>query len=215
MAAGRDEAGVPVDGGQREVVGADEAGTGHLVRLERLGRRMERGPVRGRLQAGRLEQVLAVEVDHRATVETGDAEQLVPLADHAGLGVEDAHVVQVRIGEVVEVPVRGCLGGIVPVRVQLEERAVLHVARGQEAEVLDELERGLGRGELLGRLGDERVECERADLQLDARLFLELGQQVGERTMVVLAPRHEDAELGSGVLHRVIGRILRGHPARR
>ena len=68
--------------------------------------------------------------------------------------------------------------------------------------------------EVLQRLLDQRAQGRRGDLELDARLRLELGQQVAERAMIVLVAGHQDAELGAGIFLRIVAGGPRGHRCR-
>jgi hypothetical protein len=69
-----------------------------------------------------------------------------------------ADIVQVRLDEVVEVVVRRRLSRIVEVGVQLLVVATAHLLRREKTEVLDQLEVGLRRLQVLQRLVDQRRE---------------------------------------------------------
>ena len=142
--------------GQREVVGADEAAAGDVVGVQLLRRRLELVPGLGGLQAGGVEQVLAVEVDDRAGMQAGNAVDVVAFAERAGRQVVDADILQRAGDEVREIPVRRRLSSVVDIGVELLEVAAADLLGGQEAEIFDELERGALGLEVLQRLFDQR-----------------------------------------------------------
>ena len=67
--------------------------------------------------------------------------------------------------------------------------------------------------QVLQRLLDQRAQGRRGDLELDARLLLELGQQIAQSAMIVLVAGHQDAELGAGVFLGIVAGGPRGHRA--
>ena len=120
LAAHRDEAGVPVDQEERDVVGADHGAAGHAagVQLPCAAARYS-AQVVGTATAGRLEQVLAVEQHARAAVDARDEVQLVA-AELAGRDVEVAGVLELaRPGSPRSRSRRASCVGSVDVRLEL------------------------------------------------------------------------------------------------
>ena len=205
-AAGGDEARVPVDGGQREVVGADEGAAGNVAGVQLLRSGLELVPGLGRLQAGRLEQILAVEIDDRPGMQAGNAVDVAALADRAGGHVEDADVLHRCRDDVGDIPVRRCLLGVVDIGVELFVIAAADLLRRQEAEIVDQFERRPLGLEVLQGLFDQGPKRWRRDLQFHAGFFYELRQHVSQRAVIVLVAGHQDADFRAGVfLHVEVG----------
>ena len=111
--------------------------------------------------------------------------------------------------KIFEIPIWRRLVGIVDVAVELLEIAAADLLRRKEAEIFNQLEARFVGLEVLKRLFDQSPERWRGDLQFDARLGLELRQQIAESAMIVLVASHENAKLRARVLFRVVARGAR------
>ena len=84
-----------------------------------------------------------------------------------------------RAGDkIFEIPIWRSLVGIVDVAIELLEIAAADLLRRKEPEIFNQLEARFVGLEVLKRLFDQSPERWRGDLQFDARLGLELRQQI-------------------------------------
>ena len=103
-----------------------------------------------------------------------------PAAELARLRVEVAGVLELTCREVREVVVRGRLGGVIDVRLERLEQARAHGLGDREAEHVHDVDRGLGRLEVLVVGGDQVAQGLRRPLDVDAGGRLDLGLLVLE-----------------------------------
>ena len=117
------------------------------------------------------------------------------LADRPRRHVVVADISHGSRNEVIEVPVGRRLGRVVYEGIELCKVAGTDLLCGQEAQILDQLERRLFGREVLQRLLDQRAEGRRRDHQVDPGFRLHLRQEIVERGDRSRR-RHEDVDLG-------------------